>query len=161
MKYKLAIAFAVVAVAAFLFGWSFGPRLAAPPTATVTVPENFDYAKEREMLPDQPAKAQTVSVMLDFGDGTVKSFDAVPFTDGQSLFDVMKQLSERGDGFVFKYQPPGQYGILIDQIGDKAGGADGKYWLWWENDRMGQVASDAYKLKQGDIVEWKFINLKS
>lgn len=148
MKYKLTAAFIVVAAAAFLLGWSFGPRIAPTPDTLPPTPSS------------QAPATQSVSIMLDYGDGGVKTYENVVFTDGQTLFDATKALSERGDGFTFKYQPPGQFGIMIDQIGDKIGGADGKYWLWYENNRMGQVASDAYKLKNGDVIEWKFINLK-
>ncbi len=145
MKPKLAASFIVVALAAFLLGWSFGPSLAPAPAAPA---------------PAMDQKERTVSVMLDFGDGTVRTYEGVAFAEGETLFDVMLRLSERGDGFVFRHQPPGQYGILIDQIGNMASGADGKYWLWYENNRMGQVASDAYVLRPGDVIEWKFINLK-
>lgn len=149
MKIKLAAAFIVVAAASFLFGWSFGPQLAPQPA--VNAPAANAPLMESDLQP--------VSIMLDFGDGTVKTYEYADFLKGQTLFDVMKNLSVR-ERFDFKYQPPGQYGILIDQIGPMAGGTDGKYWLWYENNRMGQVASDVYKLKSGDVIEWKFVNLK-
>ena len=149
MKAKLAAAFIVVAVAAFLFGWSFGPQLAPQPAANVPA-ANAPRAEIEQF--------QTASIMLDYGDGTVKTYE-VEFLPELTLFESMKTLSVR-EGFEFKYQPPGQYGILIDQIGPMAGGTDGKYWLWYENNRMGQVASDAYKLQNGDVIEWKFVNLK-
>lgn len=145
MRTRLAASFIVVALASFLLGWSFGPRLTPAPAAPAPATERQERA---------------VSVMLDFGDGTVRTYEGVAIAEGETLFDVMRRLSERGDGFVFRYQPPGAYGILIDQIGDKVGGTDGKYWLWYENNRMGQVASDAYVLAPGDVIEWKFINLK-
>ena len=151
MKLKLTAAFIVVAAAAFLLGWSFGPNI------TQNIPRASDSESRGNLEQSAP---QEVSLMFDYGDGTVKTYENISFTDGQTLFDATKALSERGDGFTFKYQPPGQYGIMIDQIGDKIGGADGKYWLWYENNLMGQVASDAYKLKDSDVIEWKFINLK-
>lgn len=149
MKAKLAAAFIVVAAAAFLLGWSFGPQLAPAPVANTPAAN----------APASETAAQSVSLMFDYGDGTVKTYENVAFTEGQTLFDVTKAAIE-GAGLTFKFQPPGQYGILIDQIGHMPGGTDGKYWLWYENNRMGQVASDAYKLQNGDVIEWKFVNLK-
>ncbi|TAK04823.1 DUF4430 domain-containing protein [Patescibacteria group bacterium] len=146
MKAKLAAAFIVVAAASFLLGWSFGPALSRVEGPVVNAPAS-------------ETAAQSVSLMFDYGDGTVKTYENVAFTEGQTLFDATKTAIE-GDGLTFKFQPPGPYGILIDQIGSMAGGTDGKYWLWYENNRMGQVASDAYKLQNGDVIEWKFINLK-
>lgn len=151
MKYKLAAAFIVVAAAAFLLGWSFGPQLEK------NIPRASDSESRGNL--EQSATPQAVSLMFDYGDGTVKTYENVAFTEGQTLFDATKAAIE-GAGLTFKYQPPGQYGILIDQIGHMPGGTDGKYWLWYENNRMGQVASDAYKLQNGDVIEWKFVNLK-
>lgn len=145
MKKTAAIAaIVVVGIASFLLGWSLGPK-AAPAAPAVNLPvEN---------------QAKTVSLMVDFGDGAVKTFVDVAYAENETLFDVTKRALEES-GVTFQYQPPGPYGILVDQIGDKKGGTDGKYWLWWENGRMGQVASDAFSLRPGDVVEWKFINLK-
>lgn len=143
MSLKKILPLIVVAVAAFLLGWSFFQR-----------PAPAWWSDEVE-----ESQVKTVSVMFDFGDGGVKSFADVSFLEGEHLFDVTKRLAEQNN-LTFRYQPPGQYGILIDQIGDKVGGTDGKYWLWWENNRMGQVASDSYVLKSGDVLEWKFLNLK-
>ncbi len=135
----------VIAVAAFFLGWSFGPRPAAPVTQQPTASEQ---------------QARTVSVMFDFGEGTVKSYNDVAFSDGEHLFDVTKRLAEQNN-WTFQYDPPGQYGIFIQQIGDMRGGPpENKYWTWYENNRMGQIASDAYVLKSGDVLEWKFVNLK-
>lgn len=143
MSLKKVLPLIVVAVASFLLTWSFLERPA---------PAWWSNAAEE-------SQTRTVSVMFDFGDGGVKSFPDVSFSEGEHLFDVTKRLAEQNN-LNFRYQPPGQFGILIDQIGDKVGGTDDKYWLWWENNRMGQVASDVYVLKSGDVLEWKFLNLK-
>lgn len=150
MRTKLAAAFIVIAAASFLLGWSFGPQIA------LNIPRASDGESRGDLEESVP---QEVSLMFDYGDGTVKTYEKVSFTEGQTLFDATKAAIE-ADGLPFRFQPPGPYGILIEQIGPMAGGTDGKYWLWYENNRMGQVASDAYILKAGDVIEWKFINLK-
>ena len=98
--------------------------------------------------------------MLDFGDGVVRTWNDVELPAKPTLFETMKTLSESGNGFVFKYGQPGQYGIMIEEIGDKKNGDNGKYWLFWVNNRMGEKAADATALASGDVIEWKFVNLK-
>ncbi len=100
-----------------------------------------------------------VALMVDEGDGTVKTFEREAFSEGESLFDLTRRITER-TGMSFVYEPPGQYGILITEIDGKKGGTDGKYWLYWIGNHLGEVASDQYKLQPGDVIEWKFINLK-
>ncbi len=144
---KKALGYIVIALVAFLLGWGVGPRI----TPSVPAPQ--------QPLAESQAPAGTAALMLDFGDGTVKTYTDLAFADGETLFDLTKRAAEN-NGLTFEYQPPGQYGILIDQIGLMRGGTDNKYWLWYENGRMGQVASDAYLLQPGDVLEWKFVNLK-
>lgn len=143
---KKTLGYMVIGVAAFLLGWGVGPRIAAPTPVVAPTQQ------------EQPAR--TAAVMLDFGDGTVKTYDALPFTEGESLFDITKRAATE-HGLGFENDPPNQYGILITQIGDKRGGPpENKYWTWYENGRMGQVSADTYKLVPGDVLEWKFVNLK-
>lgn len=137
-------------VVGFFLGWSYHPRVAVAPVVN-----------EQKQAAEQTPEAQTVSVMLDFGDGTVRSFQNVPVGNAKNVFDIMKTLSETGNGFVFKYKPPGQYGIMIDQIGNKvAGDEGGKYWLFWVNNGEAMQSADNTPLKAGDVIEWKFINMK-
>ena len=47
-------------------------------------------------------------------------------------------------------------GILIEAIGEKENGKDGKYWLYYVNGEMPQVAADKQILKANEVVEFKF-----
>jgi hypothetical protein len=146
---------ALVALAVgFLLGWSVHPTPAASPTAvTVEVASPTKAAGEE--------KPKTASLMLDFGDGTVKTFPDVDVAKGPNLLEVMKNLSQAGNGFVLSAKPPGQYGVMVDQIGDKKNGDQGKYWLFWVNNVMAEKSADNTVLAPGDAVEWKFVNLKT
>lgn len=103
--------------------------------------------------------AREVNLMIDEGDGTVKTFERLPFTEGESLFDLTKHVAE-SEAMKFDYDPPGEFGIMITEIDGKKNGAGGAYWLYYIDNHMGDVASDQYKLKPGDIIEWKFVKLK-
>lgn len=157
MRIKLFVGSLVLLVVGFLLGWSVGPRTAGDlkvaPTATTTGANvGADFSP--------PAEApKTVSLMLDYGDGTVKTFTDIQLKENETLFDVTKKIVE-ANIIAFDYDPPGQYGIFVKAIGGLNGGTDGKYWTYWVGNKMGEVAADQYKLKAGDVAEWKFVKLK-
>ncbi len=47
------------------------------------------------------------------------------------------------------------FGIFVEGIGEQKMTKD-KVWIYYVNGKSGEVASDKYILKQGDIVEWKY-----
>ncbi|TAL19235.1 DUF4430 domain-containing protein [Patescibacteria group bacterium] len=154
MRSKYLAAGILVLIVGFLLGWGFAPAPAARPLAPANTPAGSNQLSEVQ-------KAKTVSVMLDFGDGTVRTFTDIDVSGTKTVFDLLKSLSESGKGFVFSYQPPGQYGVMVEQIGNKKNGDEGKYWMFWMNNRLAEVAADRQSVAVGDVIEWKFINLKS
>ncbi|MDD5146774.1 MAG: DUF4430 domain-containing protein [Candidatus Pacebacteria bacterium] len=50
----------------------------------------------------------------------------------------------------------GDMGVLVEKIGQKKNSDDGKYWLYYVNGQLAQVAANKQPLKAGDKVEWKF-----
>ncbi len=150
MRTRLWLGGVLLIIVGFLLGWGFRP---APAIAPTSQPPPIPSASEE--------RPQTASVMLDFGDGTVRVFKDANIAGAKTVFDVMKRLSESGNGFAFTYQPPGQYGTLIEQIGNKKGGDEGKYWLFWVNNALAEVSADNAPVRPGDVIEWKFIDLKS
>ena len=141
-------------VVGFLLGWNLHPGLVLAPTAS-PVPSEAPVVS-----PNTTESPDTVSVMLDFGDGTVRTFHGVNREEHATVFALMKALSETGNGFVFQYQPPGEYGTLVETIGNKKGGEDGgKFWLFWVNNVLAEQAADRTPLAPGDVIEWKFVRL--
>lgn len=156
MRTKWYLGGVVLLVVGYLLGWGMRPGIVTAPT----VPTQSEKTNASN-VPAAPEKPQTVSVMIDFGDGNVQTFRDVEMRVAKDVFAVTKMLSQTGKGFVFQYQPPGQYGILVDQIGNKKGGDEGgKYWLFWVNNVMAEQAADRTSVSPGDVIEWKFINLK-
>lgn len=45
---------------------------------------------------------------------------------------------------------------FVNAIGDKVGGTDNKYWLYYVNGDWATVGAGAYFLKKEDTIEWKF-----
>lgn len=150
MRGKILGGIILALVVGFLLGWSFHPAPVSAPAVNIAASQPSAAGE---------SAAKTVSMMLDFGDGTVRTFPNVELSGAQNVFAATKALSESGNGFVFKSQPPGQYGIMIDQIGNRKNGEGGAYWLFWVNNAMAEQSADNTILKPGDVVEWKFIKL--
>lgn len=83
-----------------------------------------------------------------------KSFDFVA-EKGQTVFSVLEKLSkEQNIPIQSKYYP--KMGILVQSIDKLVGGDEGRYWQYYVNGALGQVAADKQELKAGDSLEWRF-----
>jgi len=47
-------------------------------------------------------------------------------------------------------------GVFIESINGVKNGTDGRYWQYWVNDKLGEVAADKKEIKGGDKIEWRF-----
>lgn len=101
--------------------------------------------------------ARTFSLMVDYGNGKLSTFQDIPFTEGQTLLDILKTkfTSER---IPFATKDYGSLGSLVTKIGSQENGVGGRYWQYWVNNRHPDVGAGFYKLKAGDVIEWKFIS---
>ena len=94
-----------------------------------------------------------VILVIDNGEGSPESFQG-DFWEGMTAFDLLKEKTDELD-LALKTKTY-EIGILIEAIGDKENGGDGKYWLYYVNGEMPAVAADKKELKSGDKVEFKF-----
>ena len=101
----------------------------------------------------------TVSVMLDYGDGAVETYDNVSLPANENVFQVMERTAKESN-FAFESKEYEGLGALITKIGDKENGAENRYWQYWVNHKKPEVGASAYTLNSGDFVEWKFIPFK-
>ena len=116
----------------------------------------------RQNIPDSPLSSpaataeKAVSVMIDYGGGTLTTFTDIQFGDGETLFELLaKKLS--AESITFEYRDYKELGKLITRIGDKENGDGKQYWQYWVNNRHAEVGADAYALRPGDVIEWKFL----
>lgn len=55
-----------------------------------------------------------------------------------------------------KYNNNYSYGVFVESIGGIKNGDDEKYWQYYVNNVLGEVAADKKVLKEEDEVEWRF-----
>lgn len=96
---------------------------------------------------------QPVKVVVDFGD-LLKTEVELSVKEDMTAFSVLEEAAKK-DGTEIastKYD----FGIMVNSIGTYKGGEEGKYWLYYVNSKVPEVGADQYKVKAGDVVEWKF-----
>ncbi len=113
------------------------------------IPSGF---QEETRVPWQGAKLK-VTLIIDYGDGNIDSFQG-NFRKGMTAFDLLKEKAEES-GLALKTKTY-DIGVLIEAIGHKDNGQDGKYWLYYINEEMPMISANKKELKPGDKVEFKF-----
>jgi len=103
-------------------------------------------------IPQENIKKGIVLV-IDDGEVTPKTFKS-EFKEGVTAFDLLKKKTEELN-MVLKTKTY-DTGILIETIGNKENGQDGKYWMYYVNGEMPMIAAGRQELKPGDKVEFKF-----
>ncbi len=107
--------------------------------------------KEAEIL-NQEIKKE-VFLKINYGEKEPQIINA-DFYEGMTAYDLLKVKSEElGINLKTKNY---DIGVMIESIGDKKNGQNGKYWLYYVNKEMPQIAADKKELKEGDQVEFKF-----
>lgn len=142
---KTSLKLVAAALIFFLLGLFVGYSVPRPSEMSVT-------------LNNSPATS-TVSLMLDFGDGSVSTFQNIPISGTSTLFDVLLHLSE-SDSITMTYDDYGnEMGSLVQSIdGYVNGDTRNTYWQIWVNNEYAKIGASHYRVSPGDSIEWKFIN---
>lgn len=74
---------------------------------------------------------------------------------------VFQELLDYGNknNIEVKYNNNYEFGAFIENIGKAKNGDGGKYWQYYVNGKLGEVASDKKILNVGDVIEWRFENV--
>lgn len=81
------------------------------------------------------------------------SFDAND-KEGTVFSGLLNYEEENNIGV--EYNNDYDFGVFIESISGIKNGDDGKYWQYYVNDTLGEVAADKKVLEGGDKVEWRF-----
>lgn len=99
-----------------------------------------------------------VSIMLDYGDGSLNVYNAEKLPDNSSVFDLLKEFSNSKNIDLDYEDYGGEMGVFIKSINGVSNNMEtGKFWQYWVNNEYAKVGPGLYLLKSGDVVEWKFI----
>lgn len=98
----------------------------------------------------------TINVRFVFSDERSENVSyELPAAASYSLFALTKNISSQKN-WSFEWKDYGEMGILITKIDQTTNGADNKYWQYYINDQMPQVAANNYFPKTNDKIKWVF-----
>jgi hypothetical protein len=111
----------------------------------------------------RPAGAQnassTVRLVIDYGDGTIKTITDLSWKKGDTVLDAMNAAKAHPHGITFSYTGSGASAFLtkIDDVANEGGGGNRKNWQYWVNTAYGHRSFAAFDLQPLDVVFWRFM----
>lgn len=90
-----------------------------------------------------------ITQTIDYGGSRDAETDVVVISEGQSALDVItasKNIKTKEYSF----------GKLVDSINGVVNGTDNKYWILYVNSKKSDVGAGDYKVKNGDVITWRF-----
>jgi hypothetical protein len=102
------------------------------------------------------AQSAAVRLVIDYGDGVIKTITGLPWTRGSTVLDVMNAAKSRPHGISFGYTGSGASAFLtqIDDIANEGGGK--KNWQLWVNTSYADKSFAVYDVQPLDVVFWRF-----
>ena len=108
------------------------------------------------------AKASTVKLVVDYGDGVEVHYTALPFKPGMTVLDALTAAQAHKHGLTFKHRGSGTFAMLtkLNDVENEGGGTTAKNWLYQVNGKDADVSFGIKQLQSGDAILWKFAVLQ-
>ena len=105
-----------------------------------------------------PAQNTTIRLVVDYGDGVIKTVTGLPWSKGSTVLDVMNAAKAHPHGITFSYTGSGDAAFLtrIDEIPNEGGGGGRKSWQLWVNTAYADRSFGVYEVQAFDVVYWRF-----
>ena len=106
----------------------------------------------------QNAEQITASLMLDYGNGKIETFNNVVLAKNtNSVFDLLEKVTTENEIELKSKDYDGELGVFIESIGEqKSDFTADQFWQYWVNNEYAKIGASNHKLEDGDVVEWKF-----
>ncbi len=106
---------------------------------------------------DDAASSQSVGLVVDFGDGTRRTWDAVVWHEGMTVADALAAAAASPESKLELAQRGSGASALLTRINNLASeGSSGRNWLYEVNGQRADRSFAVYLLRPGDQVLWKF-----
>ena len=142
--WRLPLALGVVLLAIVLFREYGGLNTPVKPAA--------NNAAEEPDVSHTASAHDKVSLTIDFGNGRRQDFDAVAWTKGMTVADLLGKAS----GLEVEQKGSGEGAFLTSINGVANEGAGGSNWLYEVNGQVADRSLAVRELKAGDRVLWRF-----
>ena len=104
------------------------------------------------------AQSASVRLVVDYGDGVIKTITDLPWAKGSTVLDVMNAAKDRPHGITFSYSGSGASAFLtrIDDVANEGGAAAKKNWQLWVNTSYADRSFGVYALHDAsrEVTRW-------
>jgi hypothetical protein len=100
----------------------------------------------------------TVHLVVDYGDGSMKAINDIPWTQGLTVLGMMNLAKAHPRGITFEVRGSGSSAFMtkIDDLASQGGGAGKKNWQFWVNAAYGNRSFGVYEVQPQDTVMWRY-----
>ena len=109
-----------------------------------------DHGNENDIIERSDEIKFSILLKIDNGSEEKKEYKLDDISKQTTVFDILENNVD------IEYNNNYSYGVFIESVDGIKNGDDGKYWQYYINDVLGDVAADKKVLENGDIVEWRF-----
>ena len=105
------------------------------------------------------AQAPTVRLVIDYGDGAVKTFTELPWKKGVTVLDAMNAAKAHPHPIDFAFTGSGATAFLtrIDDLANQGSGAGKKNWQYWVNTGYGDRSFATFEVQASDVIFWRYV----
>lgn len=142
----------IVFLTGLMIGLDLGCKLAI-------TSQKIELDKNNETNLTLPESENTVDLIIDFGEADDKQeYNNVEIAEGGTVLDLLKKITEENN-LEFDYKDyGGGLGAFIESINNvKNDSSKNLWWQYWINDKYAILGASNYEMKDGDIIEWKYI----
>ena len=102
------------------------------------------------------AQTATVRLVVDYGDGVIKTITGLPWAKGSTVLDVMNAAKSHGISFSYTGSGASAFLTRIDDVANEGGGGSKKNWQLWVNTSYADKSFGVYEVQPLDVVFWRF-----
>lgn len=84
-------------------------------------------------------------------------YKKVDFTTNQTVLQLLQVLNQSDSRVALKTKEYSGMGTLVEGMVGKENGDENRYWQYTINGVMPQMGADMLEIKEGDRVEWHFV----
>ncbi len=113
----------------------------------------------REGTADTPAAMTSVNLMVDHGDGTIRTWNTISWHESMSIINLLETVAGAKEIVLLTNDEP-KVGLLVESIDGFANitkGTSTMRWQYWVNNTYEPRVASKYYLRPGDMVMWKYV----
>lgn len=111
----------------------------------------------REGTADTPAAMSSVNLMIDYGNGTIKTWNTVTWHEAMSVYGLLETVAAANAITIVEGNLGGKNRTVLAIDGVANGAEPGARWQYWINNTYEPRIASQYFIRPGDIILWKYV----